>query len=149
MKFNEIKISESLIIKEVDDDGLAAVFPVIAQLRPHFCLEKYVTLVKEMKTQGYRAICLYEEGAAVAYAGFVVLQNLYYGRHIWIYDLVTDEARQGRGFGKILLSGIERWGKDNRLENVALQSGFVREGAHRFYESMGYVKPSAVFRKEL
>jgi len=76
--------------------------------------------------------------------------NLYYGEHIWVYELVTDEAKRGKGYGKLLLSYVDKYASDNALNCVALSSGLQREEAHKFYEkSMGYEKVSYVFKKEI
>jgi len=149
-KFKETQISDTVTIKELDTGELEQAFPVLSQLRTHLTLEAYLKLVKSMVSDGYRIICLFENGNTVAYAGFAAQLNLYYGAHIWVYDLVTDKARRGCGYGKLLLSYIEKYAKDNFLSCVALSSGLQREDAHKFYEnSMDYQKTSYVFKKLL
>ena len=150
MKFEEISISETLRIRELEIDEIEQAFPVISQLRTHLGLDEYVALVKTMKSSGYQVICLFECEKIVSYAGIAKLVNLYYGNHIWVYDLVTDKAKQGSGYGKLLLSHIEKFAEDNLLNCVALSSGLQREGAHKFYEkTMNYNKVSYVFKKDL
>ena len=103
-----------------------------------------------MKPNGYQIFCLFENGEIISYAGIAILTNLYYGEHIWVYELVTDEAKRGKGYGKLLLSHIETYAKDNSLNCVALSSGLQKEEAHRFYENaMNYDKVSYVFKKNL
>ena len=150
MKFEEILISDILKIRELGIDELEQAFPVISQLRTHLSLEEYISFVKVMKLSGYQIVCLFESEKVVTYAGFAKLVNLHDGSHVWVYDLVTDSARQGKGYGKLLLSYIEKWAKDNLLSRIALSSGFQREGAHRFYEkAMNYNKTSYVFKKNM
>ncbi len=45
----------------------------------------------------------------------------------------------------------ERWAKEKGCQAVYVRSNVVREGAHAFYERIGYVniKLSKVFRKAL
>jgi len=151
-KSNQDIAHEELIIKELDIDEIAQAFPVVSQLRPHLNWAEYIELVKTMKTSGYQAVCLHENesGKIVSYAGFAKLVNLYYGEHIWVYELVTDEAKRGKGYGKLLLSHIEKYARDNALNCVALSSGVQKERAHKFYEkSMDYEKVSYVFKKEI
>jgi len=123
-----------IIIRELTTNDLPQAFPVVSQLRAHLSLDEYINLVKAMKPDGYLAIGLFENGKIVSYAGFAKLINLYYGEHIWVYDLVTDEAKRGKGYGKRLLLHIEKYAKDNRLGCVALSSGIQRGEAHGFYE---------------
>ena len=150
MKFEEILISDILKIRELGIDELEQAFPVISQLRTDLSLEEYVSFVKVMKLSGYRIVCLFENGKIVSYAGFAKMVNLNDGSHIWVYDLVTDSTKQGNGYGKLLLSYIEKWAEDNLLSRIALSSGLQREGAHKFYEkAMNYNKTSYVFKKNL
>jgi len=135
-------------IKELDVNDLEQAFPIVSQLRTHLSLEEYVDLVKIMKPNGYQIFCLFENREIVSYAGIAILTNLYYGKHVWVYDLVTDEAKRGKGYGKLLLSYIENYAKANSLNCVALSSGLPKEDAHRFYENaMNYDKVSYVFKK--
>jgi len=148
MKLKEAKISENLRIRELKIDELELAFPVIKQLRPHRNLDEYIEIVKQMTPTGYQIACLFDCGKVVAFAGFARLTILHYGDHIWVYDLVTDENNRGKGYGKLLMSYIEKLAEENALQCVALQSGFQRLDAHRFYENAGYDKVSFVFKKE-
>jgi GNAT superfamily N-acetyltransferase len=139
----------TLKIRELGADELELAYPVVKQLRTHLSLEEYVACVKAMLPNGYRAVCLFEGDTVAAYAGFSRQLNLYYGDHVWVYDLVTDKEKRGMGYGKALLGYIEQWVKDNSLNCIALSSGLQRKEAHRFYENgMGYCKTSYVFKKE-
>ncbi len=125
-------------------------FPVMGQLRTHLDESAYLNHVRDMTAEGYRLFALYEDTAIVALAGVIILTNLYYGRHVYVYDLVTDAARRSRGYGETLLNHIHDWGREQGCRCVALSSGLQREGAHRFYEQkMGYDRQSYVFKKEL
>ena len=150
MKFKEITISETLTIKELALSDLAQAYPVISQLRTHLSLTDYLALAGEMEANAYQVLCLFEEDQVVAYAGFTKGTNLYYGRHVWVYDLVTDQAKRGKGYGKLLLSCVEGLAKDHGLECIALSSRFAMKDAHWFYENaMGYDKIGYVFKRDL
>jgi len=150
MELKTITISETLTIKELALSELAQAYPVISQLRTHLSLTEYLALASEMKANAYQVLCLFEESQIVAYAGFARGANLYYGRHVWVYDLVTDQAKRGKGYGKLLLSCVEGLAKDNDLECIALSSRFVMKDAHQFYENaMQYDKIGYVFKKDL
>ena len=68
-----------------------------------------------------------------------------------IGGLVVDERFHGRGLGRRLMRAAERWAGERGCRAVLLRSNVVREGAHRFYERIGYenVKTSLTFRKAL
>jgi GNAT superfamily N-acetyltransferase len=68
-----------------------------------------------------------------------------------IGGLVVAESMQRRGVGRLLMIAIEQWAVGRGCQHVRLRSNVVREGAHRFYESLGYrqMKTQYTFAKEL
>lgn len=137
-------------IREIGIEEMKEAFPLVSQLRTHLNINEYIELIDNMVDNGYRAFGLFDSGKIVSYAGFAVLTNFYYSKHIWLYDLVVDKAKQGQGYGKQLLSYIEQYAKDNTINCIALSSGLEREDAHNFYvKGMYYEKSSYVFKKIL
>lgn len=68
-----------------------------------------------------------------------------------IGGLVVEEGYQGRGAGRVLLEHVERWARNAGCATVTVRSNVVREGAHVFYQRLGYnaVKTQRVFRKNV
>ncbi|MGG0671121.1 GNAT family N-acetyltransferase [Lederbergia citrisecunda] len=126
-------------------------FPVMHQLRTHLDEKAYLELVMEAKEKDmYRLFALYDQGEIVAVTGFKPMITLYYGRFVWVCDLVTDNSKRSNGYGEKLLSFVHEWADENGYERVALSSGLQRVDAHRlFEEKMDYDKVSYVFKKEL
>lgn len=123
---------------------------VLVQLRTELTVEKYLQLLKEMTQDGYLLFALYENTNIVAVAGLSWRVNFYSERHIFVYDLVTDEKYRSLGYGEILLHYLHKWGKENGAHYIALESGIQRTSAHRFYEDrLGYEKWCFSFRKAL
>jgi len=52
--------------------------------------------------------------------------------------LVVSERSHGLGVGSALLTSIEEWAKSQNAQDIVVNSGNHRHGAHRFYESIGY-----------
>ncbi|WP_096199043.1 GNAT family N-acetyltransferase [Bacillus sp. FJAT-45350] len=130
---------------------LLEAYPVMNQLRTHLDETTYLSLVTEAKEkEGYKMVALFANEEIVAVIGFQPMITLYYGKFIWICDLVTDATKRSNGYGKKLLSYVHKWAKDNDYESVALSSGLQRTDAHRFYEKkMNYDKAGYVFKKNL
>ncbi|PRO65285.1 GNAT family N-acetyltransferase [Alkalicoccus urumqiensis] len=131
------------------EEEIREVYPLMNQLRPHLDEEEYVSLVLEAQAkEGYRLRGLFEEGRLCALIGFQPMITLYYGRFVWVSDLVTDVSRRSEGFGAYLLRDVETWAHDHAFTSVALSSGLEKTEAHRFYEEKaGYSRASFVFRK--
>ncbi|MGJ7918986.1 GNAT family N-acetyltransferase [Neobacillus sp. LXY-4] len=142
----------TLIIKELQTESeIIEAFPIMKQLRTHLDENSYLDLVVEaQRMERYKIFALLEGGEVVAVIGFKPMITLYYGRFVWVCDLVTDTNKRSNGYGEKLLSFVQDWAKENNYESVALSSGIQRKDAHRFYEEkMGYDKVSYVFKKTL
>ncbi|CAM4120704.1 GNAT family N-acetyltransferase [Bacillus wiedmannii] len=134
----------------VTEADLHNVFPVLQQLRTKLSREEASSLFQKMKEENYKLFSLRnEEDEAVSLAGVAICTNFYNEKHVFVYDLVTAEAHRSKGYGNVLLSYIENWGKENECESIVLTSAFPRLDAHRFYEREGYDKVSFSFYKEL
>ncbi len=132
------------------EDEILEVYPIMKQLRRHLNKETYLDLVLEAKEKdSYKLFALFEEEEIVAVTGFKPMITLYYGRFVWVCDLVTDTGKRSKGYGEKLLTYVHEWAKENSYESVALSSGLQRTDAHRFYENkMDYDKASYVFKKD-
>lgn len=143
---------DTLTIKELQsEEEILQAFPVMKELRTHLNEETYLDLVNEaQEKEEYHLLALYDKGEIVAVVGFQPMITLYYGKFIWVCDLVTDSTKRSKGYGEKLLAYVHEWAKANHYETVALSSGLQRTDAHRFYEEkMGYNKASYVFKKAL
>lgn len=143
---------DTLMIKELQTQKeILQAFPVVKQLRTHLDEETYLDLVKDaQEKEAYRMFALYDNGEIVAVVGFQPMITLYYGKFIWVCDLVTDSTKRSKGYGEKLLSHVHEWAKTHHYETVALSSGLQRTDAHHFYEEkMNYDKASFVFKKSL
>ncbi|MFB6346002.1 MAG: GNAT family N-acetyltransferase [bacterium] len=81
-------------------------------------------------------------------AGVGIEVNMYYGRHLWVYELITDADYRSEGYGLELVSFLEEWADQKDCERVALSSGLQRKDAQRFYEEkVGMDRASYVYTK--
>jgi GNAT superfamily N-acetyltransferase len=145
-------MEDSLTIKELQSQNeILAAFPIMKQLRTHLDEKMYLDLVLDAKGEdSYRLFALIDEGEIVAVTGFKPMITLYYGRFVWVCDLVTDTTKRSKGYGEKLLAFVHEWALENNYTSVALSSGLQRTNAHRFYEkTMGYDKVSYVFKKNV
>jgi GNAT superfamily N-acetyltransferase len=126
-------------------------FQVMQELRKHLDEKTYLDLVEEAHQKDmYRLYALYDGNELVAVTGFKPMITLYYGRFVWVCDLVTSEQHRSKGYGAKLLSFVENWAVENGYQSVALSSGVQKKEAHRFYkEKMSYDQVSFVFKKGL
>jgi GNAT superfamily N-acetyltransferase len=138
------------IVRYESEDQFRRAFGVMHELRTHLDEDGYMELLAEMIPQGYELYGIEDGGEIRALAGIAERTNFYYGRYIWVFDLITSESARSQGYGEKLLSYIEDLGRERDCDVVALSSGVQRVDAHRFYEDrMTYDRVSYTFRKTL
>ena len=132
-------------------DELRRAWPVMRELRGHLSEERWLELMSVLEPAGYRLLALEDDAGSIqALAGIRVSTNLYYGRHVWVDELVTASGARSRGHGRTLLQHVEELAAADGCEVVGLSSGLRRVDAHRFYEEhMGYDRASYVFTKQV
>ncbi len=131
----------------MDLKELYPIYDVVKQLRTALTYKEFEDLIYDMRHMDYKMIGIMDRDELVTYAGVAVQTNLYHKRHLYVFDLVTDEKYRAKGYGKMMLEYLEDYAKMGMCENIVLSSGFAREDAHRFYEESGFVKKSFVFVK--
>ena len=133
------------------ENEIMRALPVMKQLRTHLDEKAFLGLVLEAKAKDrYNLVALIDDGEIVAVVGFKPMITLYYGRFVWVCDLVTDAKRRSKGYGEKLLQYVHGWSKEYNYESIALSSGLQKTDAHRFYEEkMNYDKVSYVFKTSL
>lgn len=117
-----------------DQAAIRAAWPLVAQLRPHLDADALVAQLQRQSGEGgFHAHVLYADGAPRAYAGWRVHENLVYGRHMYVDDLVTDETARSRGYGKAMLDWLKAEAQRHGCARLQLDSGTWRKDAHAFY----------------
>lgn len=99
------------------------------RMRPIVADANYATLVAE------------SGGRVIGYAGMT-------WKWSWVEDerrgellsLVVDPQVRGRGAGAALMAAAEEWMRARGAGSVHLTTALHREGAHRFYERIGYAR---------
>jgi GNAT superfamily N-acetyltransferase len=104
----------------MSDEDLMLCFPVMRELRPHLDEAGFLVRVRMQEGMGYR-----------------VMENLAWGRFLFVDDLVTASAHRGTGAGSVLFDWLVAEARREGCAQVHLESGVQRFGAHRFYLHKG------------
>ena len=73
------------------------------------------------------------ERRVVTVAGFRLGDNLAWGHFLYVDDLVTDDAGRSSGYGRQMLDWLIEYARREHCDELHLDSGVQRFGAHRFY----------------
>ena len=98
----------------------------MAELRPHVKREAFLATVRAMEPDGFRLAFIREGERVVAVAGYRVSTNLFYGKHLYVDDLVTTDAERSKGHGRVLLAWLRALAVEKGCDAFDLDSGEQR-----------------------
>ena len=117
------------------DADIAAAYPVMAMLRDRVRAETFVAEIRRQQLQGYELIGAFDGNRLAALAGVRRTHTLSRGEHLFVDDLVTDEAMRGRGHGRAILKWLAERCLAEGVPRIYLDS---RNTATTFYEKLGF-----------
>jgi GNAT superfamily N-acetyltransferase len=129
-------------------DVLARAERVHRQLRPGLPAD-YAEKMARVFAGGGRMSAALENGEVLGVAVHRVGENTAEGLHMYVDDLVTDEARRSGGVGHALMEHLQGLARAAGCAAFVLDSGTHRQQAHKFYFREGMVITSFNFRKWL
>ncbi len=110
---------------------------------------EYEAKMKRVFAGGAR-MCVATDGADVAgVAVYRMYENTFYGKQLYVDDLITDQARRSSGVGRTLLGYLEQKARAAGFDSLTLDSGTQRPQAHKFYFREGMAVTSFHFMKKL
>jgi GNAT superfamily N-acetyltransferase len=109
----------------------------------------YRTKMQRVFAGGGRMVLATEGDAVAGLAVWRVLENTAIGVHLYVDDLVTDEARRSLGVGHALMQWLEQRARELSCVALVLDSGTQRTRAHRFYFREGMAVVCFNFSKDL
>jgi len=89
-------------------------------------------------------------GRVVGFAGAMHgLSYVYDPPYARLLSLVVEPGERGRGTGAALVAAAERWAREQGAAQLRLTTALHRDGAHRFYEGLGYERTGARYARKL
>ncbi len=142
---------DTLTIKELQSKHeMMEAFPVMKQLRTHLDEETYLELSLEAKEKDrYKMFALLDEGEIIAVTGFKPMVTLYYGRFVWVCDLVTDKNKRSNGYGEKLLSMFIIGQKQTTMKVLRYHRGYNARMHIAFMRIEWTMTKSVMYLKQL
>lgn len=133
-----------------DQEAFEAGFELMRVLRPHLASSaRYVAQLQRQAEQGYRLLGAWDAGRVVGLAGYRELENLLYGRFIYVDDLVVSPDLQRGGLGAQLLSAVRQEAEQRTCAHLVLDTGLHMPLAQRFYFRQGLLARGMHFTQDL
>ncbi len=136
-------------IRELDLKELYTAYDVLSQLRTELSYKDFEDLIYDMRHMEYKMFGIMNGEELITFAGVAVQTSLYYKRHLYIFDLVTDKKFRGQKYGNMMLEYLTDYAKTHMCKNMVLSSSFSEEDAHVFYEKNSFIKRSSLFVKPI
>jgi len=105
-------------IRELDLKELYTAYDVLKQLRVDLSYQEFEDLIYDMRHMEYKMFGIMDGEKLITYAGVAVQTNLYDKRHLFIFDLVTDEAYKDMGYKKMMVEFLNDYSKTCMCEKV-------------------------------
>ncbi|MGH9731055.1 MAG: GNAT family N-acetyltransferase [Candidatus Acidiferrales bacterium] len=92
-----------------------------------------------------------QDGELAGYVDVFLFRTVASDVRAEIAGLVVEEKSRSQNIGRMLTASAEAWAREKGCSECGLRSNVIREGAHRFYENLGYRvnKTQKSFRKKL
>lgn len=122
-------------IRPADNEHeVAACYSVMRQLRPQLISESdFIERWRRQAAAGYKLAVVWLGQKPIALAGYRFQENLFYGLHLYVDDLVTDQGVRSNGCGSALMDYLKTTGKAMGCSSLVLDTGLTNTSAHRFY----------------
>ena len=131
-------------------EAFAASFDLMQVLRPHLVdAAAYTAQLARQTRQGYRLLAVWSAEQVVGLAGYRELENLLYGRFIYVDDLVVSPDLQRSGVGSRLLSRVREEAMPRQCDHLVLDTGLHMALAQRFYFRQGLLAHGMHFTQTL
>jgi|SRR6476620_1172082 len=142
--FPTLEILESHTVQDMQ-----FTYSVINQLRDKLTFDEFLNRVRLAQPTGYKLFYALIGEKVVGAIGLRILDDLCWGHHLYIDDLVVDESLRSQGIGRKLMKYVENLAHSEQCQYIRLASGISRTEAHNFYEGLGYQKTSFAFALKL
>ncbi|MHC8303531.1 GNAT family N-acetyltransferase [Pseudomonas sp. PB3P13] len=138
-------------LKHLDnEEAVGLSFDLMRVLRPHIATPAaYVAQVARQAEQGYRLLAAWDGERIVGLAGYRELENLLYGRFIYVDDLVVSPDLQRSGLGARLLTAVRHEAAQRQCDHFVLDTGLHMPLAQRFYFRQGLLARGMHFTQRL
>lgn len=93
-----------------------------------------------------RVLVAVDQDRVVGYAlGFVHKTFFANGNVAWVEEIMVQEDRRRKNWGRALMDGMEKWAQENGCALLALAT----RRAGPFYQALGYQESALYMKKEL
>ena len=129
---NDIKI------KIISKENILDIIPLLRQLNEKTPLKILEERLKEMVSQNYECIGMYDNQKLIGICGIWYMTRHYIGKSMEVDHVVIDSNYRNRGFGKFFFEWIYNYSIKKGCEASELNTYVSNPKSHKFYYNEGY-----------
>jgi GNAT superfamily N-acetyltransferase len=147
----EMRGDEDVVIREARADDAAALAMLATELGYPAGEAAMRRRMERLAAQPpHRMVVAERGGRVVAFAGMTVDWTPTSDDPVArLTALVVEAGERGRGTGAAIVAEAEEWARGRGAKSIRLTTAAHREGAHRFYERIGYAMTGLRYAKTL
>ncbi len=142
---------EPVLIRPAAPSDADAMAELLTQLGYPAAANEVIARLREVDGFGSAIVLVAELGGRpLGLATGLVFPSIHISPPVaWLTTLVIAEQHAGKGIGRRLVDEVERWAWSRGAIRLGVTSGANRDGAHAFYERIGYERTGIRFTKAL
>jgi GNAT superfamily N-acetyltransferase len=121
-------------------DELYQAYNLLLEIREEQSFDDFCTMFYFMQEDSYRMIGLYEDTTLISVSNIKIDSSTYYGKYIYLYDLVTTKNKRSMGYGKKMINYITSLAMAYKCKNIVLNSLIDKVDAHKFYKRENFIQ---------
>lgn len=121
-------------------EELSQAYEILMEIRDNQSLDDFCTMFYFMKEDGYKMVGLYDNNELITITNIKLDFSSYYGKYVYIYDLITKEDKRSQGFGKKMIKYITSLATSFDCDNIVLNSLIDKVEAHKFYQRENFTQ---------
>jgi len=136
--------------KIIPAESIDVVVPLVKKMsNPSITEPLLLKRFKEMVTQNYECIGVYDAEKLVGVSGLWFCTRHYSGRSVELDHVFIEDAYRNKGLGSQFVNWIQGYVKLKGCEAIELNAYIDNEPSHKFYERDGFQKLGYHFVKEI
>jgi GNAT superfamily N-acetyltransferase len=136
--------------KIITADTIETVVPLVKKMsKPHITEAILKERFKEMITQNYECVGVYDADQLIGVSGLWFCTRHYSGRSVELDHVFIDDAYRNKGLGTQFINWIETYVKTKGYQAIELNAYIDNVPSQNFYEKDGFQKLGYHFVKKI